>query len=199
MKEQEIPVGMGKLYVTTADDKNLEHLQEIKLHKTDFKNVSDDAGHHWNGNNKGFAITANLRFDSPKEQKQAHKLWKRLTEGEGRLPRKEKKRRISRITRNEEQFLYLILLTYYKPSAAENIVAASLFPERVGKDEESGMAVVCFKDSAQMRFSHTFTQYLLRNNFKLLKNIWTRARHHAAFNSILSRIEAHYAAIKQKE
>lgn len=197
MGEQEQLAGLGKLYVTTADDKDLEHLQEVKVHKTDFKDIPDDVEHRWDKKDKGFVITATARIDCPEGNKHVQKLLKLLTEGKGRLPRKEKKRRIRRITRNENLFLLLILTTYYNPLIVENMVGALLFPERVGKDED-GRIVLFLKNSAQTRFVHLFTQYLFRNNIKLLKGLWTRDRRHAAFNNLLGQMERHVEEIRHR-
>lgn len=181
MGEQGQLAGLGKLYVTTADDKNLEHLQEVKVHKIDFKDIPYDVEHHWNEKDKGFTITATARIDCPEGNKQVQKLLKQLTEGEGRLPRKEKKRRINRIMRNERALIGLILLTMINPMQVHDMVACLLFPECIGRAEGCNVSVVCLKNPAQTRLIHLFTKRITKNNVKLLKKLWNRDRRLLAF------------------
>ena len=197
---QPAPAGLGKLYFTTAEDKNLEHLQEVELKdRIDFKDIDieDDSKNHWGDNDgKGWAVTATARLDSPEGEKQARRIWKQVTEGEGRLPRKEKKRRINRIMRNERALIGLILLTMINPMQVHDMVACLLFPECIGRVEGSNVPVVCLKNPAQTRLIHLFKKRITKNNVKLLKKLWNRDLRHLAFEELLKRVEQQMKEIK---
>lgn len=195
------PAGLGKLYFTTAEDKNLEHLQEVELkgHRIDFKDIDieDDSKNHWGDNDgNGWAVTATARLDLPEGEKQARRIWKQLTEGEGRLPRKEKKRRINRIMRNERDLTGLILLTIVNPMQVRDMVAYLLFPECIGRAEGYNVPVVCLKNPAQTHLIHLFTKRITKNNVKLLKRLWSRDHRHLAFEELLKSVEQQMKEIK---
>ena len=200
-EEEQIPAGLGKLYFTTADDKNTEHLQEVELkgHCIDFKDLDTEGEgkSDWAGNDgKGWTITATARLDSPEGEKQAKRIWKLLTEGEGRLPRKEKKRRINSIMRNEKTLIGFVLLTMINPAQAHDMAAYLLFPERVGRAEGCNVPVVCLKNHASIRLVHLFTKRITKNNVKLLKKLWNRDHRHLAFEELLKRVEQQMKEIK---
>ena len=198
------PAGIGRMYVTTADDKNLEHLQEIELkgHHIDFSDLTaeDNDKSSWAGNDgKGWTITATARLDSPEGEKQVKRLWKTLTEGEGRLPRKEKKRRINSIMRNEKTLIGFVLLTMINPAKAHDMAAYLLFQERVDRSDGCNVPVVCLKNHAQTRLVHLFMKRITKNNVKLLKKLWNRDHRHLTFEELLHSIEKQKEEMKQQD
>lgn len=166
------------MYFTTADDKNMEHLQEVELkgHRIDFKDLGTENGEKsgWGNNDgKGWTITATGRLDLPEGEKQAKRIWKLLADGEGRLPRKEKKRRINSIMRNEKTLIGFVLLTMINPARANDLAAHLLFPERVARAVGTNVRLVFLKNPAQTRLVHLFTKRITKNNMKLLKKLRT--------------------------
>ena len=105
MEEKQQLTGLGKLYVTTADDKNLERLMEIDCEATHLHTIDmEDGG--WEKDKKGFTFTGTATIEA---DEQSRKFFKRLAEGDGRLPRKEKKRRIGRVMRNKDMLVPLLI------------------------------------------------------------------------------------------
>ena len=171
-EEANTPAGIGRLYFTTADDKNLEHLTPLDGHI-----VSSGDLHTVNGwkkekdgqESKGWTIQGTVRVDADsKDIKRLHKL---LTEGKGRLPRKEKKRRINRIARNK---LTLACLKYYcfctkirHIDELHALISSMLFPDHVHLDTDTGSVNVCL-NMAQLRLVNLFMHRLEKNMMKWL-------------------------------
>lgn len=170
-EEANTPAGIGKMYWTTADDKNLEHLKPIDghivgsggLHTEEWK--EDDAERR----SKGWVIQGTVRVDVDSQGlKKMHKL---LTGGRGRLPRKEKKRRINRIARNK---LTLAFLKYYSfcmrirhIGELHPLIGSMLFPDHVHKGTETGSINVCL-NMAQLRLVNLFMHRLEKDIVKWL-------------------------------
>lgn len=129
MGEQEIPAGLGQLYVTTADDKELKNLRPVGLCKTTLNvNTNEKVESHWS-DNKGYEITGTLRFD----KSQAKKLLKLLSDG--RMPRKEKKRRKNRVLRDRLLLTHIAIALQTDDYYGYMIACGRMFPERFKRDE----------------------------------------------------------------
>lgn len=170
-EEANTPAGIGRLYFTTADDKNLEHLKPLDghivgsggLHTEEWK--EDDADRR----SKGWVIQGTARVDVDSQDiKKMHEL---LTGGRGRLPRKEKKRRINRIARNK---LTLACLKYYcfctrirHIGELHPLISSMLFPDCVHKGTETGSINVCL-NMAQLRLVNLFMHRMEKDIVKWL-------------------------------
>lgn len=129
MAEQEIPTGLGQLYFATADDKELKNLRPVGLCKTTL-NVSPDekSESHW-ADNKGYELTGTLYLDN----RQARKLHKLLSDG--RMPRKEKKRRKNRVLRDRKLLTSIAIALWTNDYYGFMMAAGKMFPERFKMDE----------------------------------------------------------------
>lgn len=172
MKEKErIPAGLGKLYFTTADDKNLEHLQEVKLRKADF-DVPDDVEHHWEGNQvKGFTITGTATLEIDKVNT---KNLRKLMYGQGRLPRKEKKRRVNSIMRNRVLLTEVALSLWIHEQYAYSMIAGKMFSTAIKRDE-NGHPVIMLKSQEGLLVEKVMLRIkakqekIIRRNYDIVK------------------------------
>lgn len=124
-----MPAGLGQLYFTTVDDKELKNLRPVGLCKTTL-NVSPDeeVESHWS-DNKGYEVTGTLYFDN----RQARKLRKLLSDG--RMPRKEKKRRKNRVLRDRELLTRIAIALWINDYYGYMMACGRMFPERFKVDE----------------------------------------------------------------
>ncbi|MBR6140918.1 MAG: hypothetical protein IKQ37_04040 [Bacteroidaceae bacterium] len=184
MGEKETPAGLGRIYVTTADDKKLEHLQPIECHATDLKCIAGDGETEHGGYSKnGWTITATARLDSPKDDKTLKKFIKTMMSGSGRLPRKEKKRRVNRVMRDREELVKFAVISLGKTDTFFSLAACMLFPERILHDKDSKQATV-YMNTAQHRLVSLFMKRIVRNAKKILRREWNRDRHHGVIGKL---------------
>lgn len=129
MGEQGTPTGLGQLYFTTADDKELKNLRPVGLCKTTLNvSTNEEVESHW-ADNKGYEITGTLHLDN----RQARKLRKLLSDG--RMPRKEKKRRKNRVLRDRKLLTRIAIALWINYYYGFMMAADKMFPERFKMDE----------------------------------------------------------------
>lgn len=156
MGEQQNPAGLGsKLYVCRAEDFEKDPntpMKEIDLapHVGDIAMYADaQEGEDGWGSKGGFSLTATL--DATPEQQ---KLIRRLTQGQGRLPRRRKKQVMNRVLRHGNRICGIIaLLTHpmFGEGDALNLTTQVMFHDRVRgysiviNEAEYHTAVLCLK------------------------------------------------------
>lgn len=168
-EEMQPLAGLGKLFVTTADDENLEHLQEIKMEDTKIRILNTENDNWKEDAGKGYYHTFTASIEPSKEVKA---LVKRLTRSRGRLPRKEKKRRKNRIMRNKYlliQILSVAALGEFGSVATE--VAEIMFPERM---QASGQIIL---QDGEDKVFRALLLYIYKNCPRMLIREWKRNRH----------------------
>ena len=129
MGEQEIPAGLGQLYVTTADDKELKNLRPVGLCKTTLNASKNEKVESCWSDNKGYEITGTLHFDNS----QTKKIRKLLSDG--RMPRKEKKRRKNRVLRDCKLLTRIAIAVWINDYYGYMMACGKMFPERFKMDE----------------------------------------------------------------
>lgn len=164
MAEQEIPAGLGQLYFTTADDKELKNLRPVGLCKTTF-NVSTNeiVESHWS-ENKGYEITGTLHFDN----RQAKKLRKLLSDG--RMPRKEKKRRKNRVLRDRKMLTRIAIALWTNDFYGFMMAAGKMFPERFKRDEcDNPLLILEYNEHKVYR---VLVRRIKENQEKIIRQNW---------------------------
>ena len=171
MGEKGQPTGIGRIYFTTAGDKDMEHLAPLEGPFVGVSSLHTGDDGQEDGGKKGFFITGTVRIDKSKLKRD---LWRRLRGG--RLPRREKKRRIMRIMRDKELLVWMLSLSLAKGGmeALIDVAAAQLFPDRIRTDaKENALAIL---ESAQLRLLRTFGHRMLRNRERWLRREWYHNR-----------------------
>lgn len=186
-EKEQIPAwGGSKVYVTTADDKNMEHLTELApiIHSSsiDFKYDGNEHPGGYRGKELSFAASASIDL-SGVGRNEMRRCLKRLGMGRGRLPRKEKKRRINSVMRDKDRLFGLVVTSFWNPWATRALAAVALYPECVGPSGDGKFVIRV--NGAQDRHIHLFTQRIRKNNVKLLKKLWTRDRQRKAYQVFL--------------
>lgn len=144
MAEEYTPAGLGsKLYVCPVEEfkKNSNApMQEVKplegiridLSKEPEREYSNDT------TEKGWTITATGRLDNPN----ASKTLRKMLFGDGRLPRKEKKRCINKVLCNRKALMFVSALMYNDSVHVLSVLASLMFPEKIRKTTEKGTYIV---------------------------------------------------------
>lgn len=172
-EKEQIPAGIGKMYFTTADDKNLEHLQEVELKNCTLNlNDADTEGEsHWADNNdKGWTFTGTATLAPNKSTE----LMRKILHGSGRLPRKEKKRRRNRIMRNKKILIRLLTCTMIDRGTAFNEAAVVMFGEKKRVNDEHMSYLLLNK--AEWHAVDTFIAGIYKRRLRMLKREWQRNR-----------------------
>lgn len=100
---QQQPAGLGKLYVIRKDDIEMKPIElgaATELHVPELEEEARENPY----SNKGFTITGTARIETDGEMPSA---LRKLICGEGRLPRKEKKRRMNKVLRNFSALMFM--------------------------------------------------------------------------------------------
>ncbi len=152
---QQQPAGLGKLYVIRKDDIEMKPIElgaATKLNVTE----SDEDAQESPYSNKGFTITGTARIETDGEMPSA---LRKLIRGDGRLPRKEKKRRMNKLLRNHYALMFMCI-SY--ADGDENLIAYAamwMFPDK----KQAGDAKYTFvlnTNPAQFRTIRLFVRRL---------------------------------------
>lgn len=125
-ENQQQPAGLGKLYVIRKDDIEMKPIElgaVTELHVPELEKEARENPY----SNKGFTITGTARIETDGKMPSA---LRRLMRGDGRLPRKEKKRRMNKLLRNHYALMFMCL-SY--ADGDQNLIAyaaAWMFPEK---------------------------------------------------------------------
>lgn len=171
MGEKGQPIGIGRIYFTTAGDKDMKHLTPLEAPVVSVSGLHTGDDGQEDGGKKGFFITGTVRIDESKLTRN----FRRLLRG-GRLPRREKKRRIMRIMRNKELLVWMLSLSLTKGGmeALIDVAAAQLFPDRIRTDAKGNALVIL--ESAQLRLLTTFVHRMARNRERWMRREWYHNR-----------------------
>lgn len=164
MAKQEIPAGLGQLYFTTADDKELKNLRPVGLCKTTL-NVSPDEKSeiHW-ADNKSYELTGTLHLDN----RQARKLRKLLSDG--RMPRKEKKRRKNRVRRDPKLLTRIAIALWTNDYYGFMMAAGKMFPERFKRVEcDNPFLILKYNEHKVCR---VLVRRIKENQKKIIRQNW---------------------------
>jgi len=176
MGEELIPAGLGKLYIAPAGDMNPEHLQPIELHSVaiDLGGGESYASESTWGNDgcKGYCITGTLKLENNKE---TQKHLQKLMRGQGRLPRKEKKRMRNSILRNKRALILVLIATNMSYGTAFNDAAAFIFADRPRTTDGEGHALMQL-NNAEWHAVDTLVRHLYKHRGTMLKRLWQRNR-----------------------
>lgn len=157
MEEENMnPAGLGsKLYFCRKED--LEKapaplpMQEVKLsepahlegHRIDFKSQADGAAEENDRKDKGWTVTLTGTLEVPKERElQQKKMLRRMLFGEGRLPRKEKKRRMNRVLRNRMAVMTIAKMMLDDSCMVQSVIASSMFPEQIQRTTDGSFVII---------------------------------------------------------
>ena len=176
VSEDEMPAGLGKLYIAPAGDMNPEHLQPIELHSvaTDLGDGESHASESTCGNNdgNGYYITGTGRMEISKETR---KNLQKLMRGQGRLPRKEKKHIRNSILRNKRALIFVLISTMMDYSTAFNNAAVLIFSERPRTTDVEGYDLIQL-NNAEWHAVDTLVRHLYKHRVTMLKRLWQRNR-----------------------
>lgn len=176
VREDEMPAGLGKLYIAPAGDMNPEHLQPIELHSAaiDLGDGESHASESTWGNNggNGYCITGTGRMEISKETR---KNLQKLMRGQGRLPRKEKKRMRNSILRNKRALIFVLISTMIDYSTAFNNAAVFIFSERPRTADVEGYDLIQL-NNAEWHAVDTLVRHLYKHRVTMLKRLWQRNR-----------------------
>lgn len=164
MQEQEIPAGLGQLYFTTADDKELKNLRPVGLCKTTLDvSPSDEMESHW-PKYESHVITGSLHLDNS----QAKKLRKLLSDG--RMPRKEKKRRKNRVLRDRKLLTRIAIALWGNDYYAWMMACDRMFPERFKIDEYINRELILQPNESKV--IRILVKYIEQNQEKIIRQNW---------------------------
>ena len=176
VSEDEMPAGLGKLYIAPAGDMNPEHLQPIELHSVaiDLGDGESHASESTWGNNdgNGYYITGTGRIEISKETR---KNLQKLMRGQGRLPRKEKKHIRNSILRNKRALIFVLISTMIDYSTAFNNAAVLIFSERPRTTDVEGYDLIQL-NNAEWHAVDTLVRHLYKHRVTMLKRLWQRNR-----------------------
>lgn len=156
------PAGLSnKLYIGRAEDFEKDPncpMQEVELsdpahlegHRIDFKSQADGATEENDGKGNGWTVTLTGTFEVPKDRElQQKKMLRRMLFGEGRLPRKEKKRRLNRVLRNRMAVMTIAKMMLDDSWMVQSVIASSMFPEQIQRTTDGSFIVI--PNPAQLR------------------------------------------------
>lgn len=176
VSEDEMPAGLGKLYIAPGGVMNPEHLQPIELHSAtiDLGDGESHASESTWGNNggKGYCITGTGRMEISKE---ARKNLQKLMRGQGRLPRKEKKHIRNSILRNKRILIFVLIATMIDYSTAFNDAAVFIFSGRPRTTDVEGYDLIQL-NNAEWHAVDTLVRHLYKHRVTMLKMLWQRNR-----------------------
>jgi hypothetical protein len=176
VSEDEMPAGLGKLYIAPGGVMNNEHLQPIELHSVaiDLGDGESHASESTWGNNdgNGYCITGTGRMEISKETR---KNLQKLMRGQGRLPRKEKKRMRNSILRNKRALIFVLISTMIDYSTAFNNAAVLIFSERPRTTDVEGYDLIQL-NNAEWHAVDTLVRHLYKHRITMLKRLWQRNR-----------------------
>lgn len=109
-------------------------LDGIRIDLSKMPKREDDDGQ----SGKGWTVTATARLDNPNAAKQL----KRMLFGEGRLPRKEKKRHMNMVLRDQKVLMFVSALMYNNSIHVLSVLTSLMFPEKIRSTTEQGLYVV---------------------------------------------------------
>lgn len=148
MGEELAPAGLGtKLYICPAEEfeKNQNApFQEVKptlegfridLSKAPKREDSDEKP------GKGWSVTLTGKIDS-KPSPEMQRMWRRLLIGEGRLPRKEKKRRMNRVMRDRKVVMLVASMIATNSSLVMSVLASIMCPDMIKKTVDGSFIVI---------------------------------------------------------
>ena len=176
VSEDEMPAGLGKLYIAPAGDMNPEHLQPIELRSAAI-DLGDEESHAsestWGNNDgNGYYITGTGRMEISKETR---KNLQKLMRGQGRLPRKEKKRMRNSILRNKRALIFVLISAMMDYSTAFNNAAVLIFSERPRTTDVEGYDLIQL-NNAEWHAVDTLVRHLYKHRVTMLKRLWQRNR-----------------------
>ena len=134
-------------------------MQEVELsaptqlegHRIDFKSQADGAAEENDRKDKGWAVTLTGTLEMSEERKlQQKKMWRRILLGEGRLPRKEKKRRMNRVLRNPMTVMTIFKMMLDNSCMVQSVISTCMFPEQIQRTTD-GSFVIIIPIPAQLR------------------------------------------------
>lgn len=156
------PAGfVGKLYFCRKEDFEKDPntpMQEVELsapaqlegHRIDFKSQADGATEENDRKDKAWTVTLTGTFEVPKERElQQKKMLRRILFGEGRLPRKEKKRRMNRVLRNPMTVMTIFKMMQDNSYMVQSVVASCMFPEQIQRTTDGSFVIT--PNPAQLR------------------------------------------------
>lgn len=161
-EENRNPAGLGsKIYICRAEDFEKDPttpMQEVKLsepahlegHRIDFKSQADGATEENDRKDKGWAVTLTGTVKMSEERKIQHeKMWRRILLGEGRLPRKEKKRRMNRVLHNPMTVMAVFKMMLDNSCMVQSVMSACMFPEQIQRTTDGSFVII--PNPAQLR------------------------------------------------
>ena len=156
------PAGLGsKIHVCRAEDFEKDPttpMQDVRLsepahlegHRIDFKSQADGATEENDRKDKGWAVTLTGTVKMSEERKLQHeKMWRRILLGEGRLPRKEKKRRMSRVLRDPMTVMVIFKLMLDNSCMVQSAISTYMFPEQIQRTNDGSLVII--QKPAQLR------------------------------------------------
>lgn len=156
------PAGLGgKLYFCRKEDFKKDPntpMQEVKLSEPAhleglrivFKSQADGATEENYRKDNGWTVTLTGTFEVPKERElQQKKMLRRMLFGEGRLPRKEKKRRMNRVLRNRMAVMTIAKMMLDDSCMVQSVIASCMFPEQIQRTTDGSFVIM--PSPAQLR------------------------------------------------
>ena len=177
-EKEQTPAGLGQLYFTTVDDKEMKNLRPVGLCKTTLNvSTNEEVESHW-ADNKGYEITGTLHLDNS----QAKKLRKLLSDGH--MPRKEKKRRKNRVLRDRQLLTRIAIALWTNDYYGYMMACGKMFPERFKRDECDNPVLIL------QPYEHKLARILvkrikakqekiMRQNWDIVKEMKRKALHFA--------------------
>lgn len=147
MGEELAPAGLGtKLYVCPVEDfkKNpnapMQEVKPLEGFHIDLSNApkredSDEKP------SKGWSVTATGTIDC-KPSPETQRMWRRMLLGEGRLPRKEKKRRMNRVLRDRRVVMLVASMIASNSTQVMDVLATVMYPEQIQKTVDGSFIII---------------------------------------------------------
>lgn len=126
-ENQQQPAGLGKLYVIRKDDIEMNPIElgaATELHVPELEEEARENPY----SNKGFTITGTARIETDGEMPSA---LRKLIFGDGRLPRKEKKRRMNKLLRNHYALMFMCEAYIDNDVNLMSYAAMWMFPDKM--------------------------------------------------------------------
>ena len=158
MPEQKIHTGLGKMYITSVKRDEFPPIELCNItHNVDTNEQVDR--HHSDG--KGWEMTVTVRLSATESKVIRHLL------SEGRMPRKEKKRRKNRVFRNAKRMIGIAIAMWQNELYAYMITAGMMFPERLQPDGH-GNTILALNPNEQKVVKTTLC-YIKSNGTKIIQ------------------------------
>lgn len=148
MGEELAPAGLGtKLYICPAEDFKKDPsapMQEVKPVLEGFHIDLSEAPKREDSDEKpgkGWSVTCTGTL-SCEPSPETQRMWRRLLLGEGRLPRKEKKRRMNRVLRDRKVVMLVASMIATNSSRVTDALTTVMFPDKLRRTTDDSLVVM---------------------------------------------------------